>query len=609
MAGTRAVDTGRDVSVAGTPIAAAAAMCCRLVPLHDAKEALYIIPSVGDVTLGRKPSNTIVCGGATLPSSVSGVHCIVRQKAGQAHCLEVEDSSTNGTYINDRKLEKGQKARLQDGDVLTLAKQPQERVEYRIEVAPASEASAAQVLGAATPVRGGGLAPMKTTAEGFAREMLFQEQQSKALISAELLTVRRKLDEERVRAEAVRSELRSIRTQVETERSRRSTAQELHDKLQIELEELRKDQKELEELEGAHTTLQGKHDEMEVELGAQQQRLSVLDAAKERLEVDLEQEKGATSQMEEQLAEVQARLQQAQDRAEAMHANNQEARREAEAAKQLVETHQAELTNERSAREILEEKAKHLLVEAERAAKGGCTAQEALAAAEAQHADLEGRIAAHKADTDSARADSRRAQQHLSREAEEAARLCSGAAAFADALRRVADDWARGLPSALGDAAADCGLSSTSALLAPVAAGAQAGEGLEEGAVPPTARLVEPAKAAGHEVEGTAVVATFEPPSPECPNTPNLEEQRADLDEDLAHTPRQERAADNNEHTPKLDVQEKTPVVERTAPVVSAGNPTAASPELIPPEAGGVRSSRGRRTSMATTVICMFPNS
>ena len=34
----------------------------------------------------------------------------------------MEDCSTNGSFVNDRKLQKGQRCRLADGDILSLTK-------------------------------------------------------------------------------------------------------------------------------------------------------------------------------------------------------------------------------------------------------------------------------------------------------------------------------------------------------------------------------------------------------------------------------------------------------------------------------------------------------
>ena len=48
---------------------------------------------------------------------ISGVHCIIRRENNR---VELEDRSSNGTYINDDKVGKGNKRELRNLDVITL---------------------------------------------------------------------------------------------------------------------------------------------------------------------------------------------------------------------------------------------------------------------------------------------------------------------------------------------------------------------------------------------------------------------------------------------------------------------------------------------------------
>ena len=67
-------------------------------------------------TVGRKPSCNLVLS----DSRVSGLHATFsKQEAGR---IAVVDSSSNGTYLNGRLLDKGERAVLGDGDVVALLK-------------------------------------------------------------------------------------------------------------------------------------------------------------------------------------------------------------------------------------------------------------------------------------------------------------------------------------------------------------------------------------------------------------------------------------------------------------------------------------------------------
>merc|ERR1719210_328984 len=95
--------------------------CGHLVALHPTPgPPQHPLPSQGSLTIGRRPNCTIVCGDA----AVSGVHCVVSVASVALHELacEVEDRSTNGTFVNDVRLSKGQRMPVSDGDIISLTK-------------------------------------------------------------------------------------------------------------------------------------------------------------------------------------------------------------------------------------------------------------------------------------------------------------------------------------------------------------------------------------------------------------------------------------------------------------------------------------------------------
>eukprot|EP00927_Polykrikos_kofoidii_P078268 TRINITY_DN75115_c0_g1_i1.p1 TRINITY_DN75115_c0_g1~~TRINITY_DN75115_c0_g1_i1.p1 ORF type:complete len:745 (+),score=171.08 TRINITY_DN75115_c0_g1_i1:159-2393(+) len=468
---------------------AASAIAASLVPLHDASEASYPLPNHGSITIGRRAANGIVCTDV----AVSGTHCIIRRKVGSGlGWIEVEDSSTNGTYVNDTKLQKGEKTRITHGDLLTLTRPDAlaagangrcERVQFRLEapgfstggLLSSQDAAGFSTVAAATPAWGsansferpqasatektsferpsGGASferppafvTAATTAEGFAQDLLIAEQHSKAKITGELLLIRRKLDEERARGETLRRELRTARSSIETERSRRAACQEARDTLQKELDELRYSHQELAEMQTAQASLQNQQDDFEVELGAQLQRCTSMEAAQERLRADLEEATGSAARGEAQLAEVQAKLHQATEYAEQLQRSHQETRREAEVARERVDRLHVELSSERAAREHLEDQAALLSEDAERAERGCASVQEALAAATAQRQELESRMESCRAEAEAARATTRDLQARCSEETEQATRFCNAASRMTEAMHQYVDQWARSL--------------------------------------------------------------------------------------------------------------------------------------------------------------------
>ena len=77
----------------------------------------YDIQRIGArITIGRKQGSDITLTDAV----VSGTHCYITIRSHTAAI--VEDSSTNGTYVNGVKIGKGSKLEVHHGDLLTLGK-------------------------------------------------------------------------------------------------------------------------------------------------------------------------------------------------------------------------------------------------------------------------------------------------------------------------------------------------------------------------------------------------------------------------------------------------------------------------------------------------------
>ncbi|CAJ1363220.1 unnamed protein product, partial [Effrenium voratum] len=234
----------------------------------------------------------------------SGKHCELLIEDGT---LRVSDWSTNGTYINDERISKGDAAVLRPGDVLSLTKPhppgaqdgtvepPPPRVQFRVSEGGVTSAEASHPPGLESfspapkpPARAA------TTAEGFAHDLLMQEQQCKAKITGELLLARRRLDEERSKSEAMTRDLRKAKAALDEERRRRGGAAEARDALRAEVGRLKDCRHQLPEMRSTQESLQQKHEALEIELTTQAQKACALESAVQRLREELEELQGTS---------------------------------------------------------------------------------------------------------------------------------------------------------------------------------------------------------------------------------------------------------------------------------------------------------------------------
>mmetsp|Transcript_4763 Transcript_4763/g.8437 ORF Transcript_4763/g.8437 Transcript_4763/m.8437 type:complete len:525 (-) Transcript_4763:18-1592(-) len=434
----------------------------RLVPLHDASDEPAQLPAEGEATVGRRPTNHVVCRDL----AVSGQHCIL-------HCqrLEppvVEDCSTNGSFVNDVKLLKGQRRQLAAGDVLSLSTVPPAeeaekasaglRIQYRLEFQECHMDEAADL----PPTMPDARRPVgtdtartdeKSTAvvDRFAQDLLLQEQESKAKLTADLLTSQRKLEEERRAVESRSRELRKVRQQVEEERSKRQEAEESRDRLTGELEALRSESRQLQELTSACNSLEAKQEVAEKDLFSRVQHCQDLDAEQAQLRKDLAGASEAQEKASQQLAELQIRARQAQERAERLDQQQAEAKREAEKVTEDSRRLEEELATVTAARKQLEDEVTKCQEQVSKAEDDERLVREQLDSATSRRAELEVQAATVQSDADSARWSSRQCQQHLLQSRKLAEGLKEAGQGLSAELRRRVDLWekvlAQGLPA------------------------------------------------------------------------------------------------------------------------------------------------------------------
>lgn len=450
-------------------------MAWYLQPLHEPSEPAIVLPRTGTVTVGRRPGNTILCKDL----AVSGQHCIIHCCGGSADPPEVEDSSTNGSYVNEIKITKGQRHRLIVDDILSLTKPPDEpgaldtpiRVQFRAEFREAPPPLAAEAAAVARPLTrvpgaerdvpatapdpkpqleaGGALgagAGDGWGAEGcFAQDLLVQEQQSKAKITAQLLQSQGKLEEERQAAEAASRELEKVRKQVAEERARRHEAEESRDRLATEAETLRAERRQLQELRVSHEELRQRHEVVQLELQTRQQKCTQLEATQEQLRRDLEKAVENHQKASQQHAELQTRVRQAQERSDRLEQQYAEAKREADWAQEEGGRLESELAAERKTREELEEQVSTTREQVAKAETSERTAREALDTATARRAELECQASSAHSDLEGARAAARQAQQRLTASKQLLERLHDAGKGLSAELKRRAEVWEKAL--------------------------------------------------------------------------------------------------------------------------------------------------------------------
>lgn len=438
-------------------------MAWYLQPMHAPTESAVALPREGTVTVGRRPGNGIICKDL----AVSGQHCVFHCSISEAP--EVEDCSTNGSYVNETKITKGMRHRLAADDVVSLTSllksaddaaglDAPPRVQFRLEFRDRQEGEAVAAPDGRLPWQSAagadvpptavdakvahGMEPVGPGADNcFAQDLLVQEQQSKAKITAQLLQSQGKLEEERQAGEAASRELEKVRKQVAEERARRHEAEESRDRLATEADTLRKERGQLQELRSSHEELRQRNEAVQLELQTRQQQCSQLQAAHEQLTLDLKKARDSHHQASQQQAELTTRLRQAQERAQKLEQEHLQAKKEADTAQADCARLENELSAEKAAREGLDEQVSKTKEEVSQAEASEQAARAALDAATAKRAELECQASSAHSDLEGARASARQAQQRLTASKQLVERLHDAGKGLSAELKRRAEVW------------------------------------------------------------------------------------------------------------------------------------------------------------------------
>lgn len=473
-----------------------------LTPLHTLADPVVPLPEHVAAGIGRRPTNEVVCR----DMAVSGVHCILHCRSARlAEPPEVEDTSTNGTYANDTKLNKGQRQWLVDGDVISLTKPPEDepgltgpRIQYRLtfrgdrsegDVVPPTvvDASARTQVGnngvgadgvipEVAPTVPDKRQPQAFGERSFAQDLLVTEQQSKAKITGELLHSQRQLEEERQTVETAAQDLKKIRQSLEEERARRHDVEENRDRLASEVETLKSDLREFQELQAAHDELWQRHESADSELQARLERSKQLEASLELLRIEVDSVSEAHRKASQQHSELSTRARQTQDRADRFEQNHSEAQRDTDRTLEELERLRRELDSERGARQNLEGQVGQLKEHAGQAETAEKSGRESMDAASARRAELECQASAAQTGAEAARTVARQAQQKLGAASRLTQRLREAGRTLSTELRRRAAIWEKALEEGSIEALNNIGVSDDTPALIQAAGRADDGD-------------------------------------------------------------------------------------------------------------------------------------
>ncbi|KAI9208982.1 SMAD/FHA domain-containing protein [Polychytrium aggregatum] len=105
-------------------------MAWRLLPLND-NTASCSLTSNKVTSLGRHPASDIRVGELVL----SATHCKFYVDDCTPPTLRIQDLSSNGTWVNEKRLVKGEKSNLADGDRIVLSRGSDKLIGYDVEYA------------------------------------------------------------------------------------------------------------------------------------------------------------------------------------------------------------------------------------------------------------------------------------------------------------------------------------------------------------------------------------------------------------------------------------------------------------------------------------------
>mmetsp|Transcript_72296 Transcript_72296/g.234756 ORF Transcript_72296/g.234756 Transcript_72296/m.234756 type:complete len:595 (-) Transcript_72296:77-1861(-) len=451
-------------------------MYCELSPLHLPQAQPHRLPHEGMLYIGRRDDNNIACN----DPAVSGQHCYI-------NCanLEVVDCSSNGTYLNDQRLPKGMPQKLRNGDILSLSKpleaslalaQASPRVQFRVARQAAGspgrgqEPTTSSLLPGASmpatisadPLQSGvedttsrKLGPEFWEEDGLAQDILLQEQQSKAKVTAELLLARRRLAEERSRTESQAKDLRKLKSGLDEEQRRCREVESTRAQWAEEASSLQPDRECLKALQVAHSSLQAAHDHTDVELMTQTQRVSTLEAGSERSLAELERLNDNVAQSTQRMQEFHERFDSVQALADQQEEALSQAKQALDVAQKDVESLQSELASERSKKEQFDDQLALLSADEEQSRQRENGASTLLKTTSGACDELEERVAKSREEARSVREAAREAVAKCEAQAVKNDALRSLSANFMENLRAYGESWCRGLSESFPNCAAE----------------------------------------------------------------------------------------------------------------------------------------------------------
>eukprot|EP00405_Crypthecodinium_cohnii_P036193 CAMPEP_0206546166 /NCGR_PEP_ID=MMETSP0325_2-20121206/12545_1 /ASSEMBLY_ACC=CAM_ASM_000347 /TAXON_ID=2866 /ORGANISM="Crypthecodinium cohnii, Strain Seligo" /LENGTH=879 /DNA_ID=CAMNT_0054045241 /DNA_START=403 /DNA_END=3039 /DNA_ORIENTATION=+ len=284
-----------------------------------------------------------------------------------------------------------------------------------------------------------------------AHDILLQEQQSKAKVTAELLLVRRRLWEEGNRLQNLQKEAKKLKQQ------RSSDADTAKGQLSQEVESLRQQRSQLQKLQEEHQKAETDYANTNVELASQRQRAVNLEAVHDRLECEAAALRESLAAAEARTEELQTTLASVDATATANETDYQEAKGQLETMQAEIDNMKREVSTEKGQQEQRDDRFSLLQAEEEHCRTREKNARQLLDSNLSVCSELEGKIKNLREEVHREKENQMTSKRTEATMTARNQALRGLAATFMDSLRTFGEAWSNQLNESLPDVIEDPG--------------------------------------------------------------------------------------------------------------------------------------------------------
>mmetsp|Transcript_72591 Transcript_72591/g.158471 ORF Transcript_72591/g.158471 Transcript_72591/m.158471 type:complete len:744 (+) Transcript_72591:470-2701(+) len=290
-----------------------------------------------------------------------------------------------------------------------------------------------------------------------AHDILLQEQQSKAKVTAELLLVRRRLWEEGNRLQNLQKEAKKLSQTLREEQQRSSDADTAKGQLSQEVESLRQQRSQLQKLQEEHQKAETDYANTNVELASQRQRAVNLEAVHDRLECEAAALRESLAAAEARTEELQTTLASVDATATANETDYQEAKGQLETMQAEIDNMKREVSTEKGQQEQRDDRFSLLQAEEEHCRTREKNARQLLDSNLSVCSELEGKIKNLREEVHREKENQMTSKRTEATMTARNQALRGLAATFMDSLRTFGEAWSNQLNESLPDVIEDPG--------------------------------------------------------------------------------------------------------------------------------------------------------